>query len=103
MCDEISVYDLFDGINERVEKFVHTLTPVTASELGLDSRAGRNLYVNEDVIVVAREDDQLLQYYGGFEYISKDARYVMGDYVFYMRDEDDSGRVDTCLETFETA
>jgi hypothetical protein len=43
-----------------------------------------------------------MQYYGGFEYVDKDYRYEMGDYVFYTVDDDRvGGHVDSYYEQKE--
>lgn len=93
-----SVYDMVDAINEVVERNVRdNFEMVNANKLGLDIRAGYQLFVNEDAIVVTKSSDRSLQYYGGFEYVDKDYRHEMGDFVFYMADDD---RVREHIETF---
>ena len=67
---------------------------VRAYDLGLDSRAGHRLYVDNKHIIVDARQDRTLQYYGGFEYIKdSESRLEFGGYVIY---KDDS-RVTECL------
>lgn len=61
---------------------VHTV------DLGIDRRASPMLHVSEDAIAVHKRCDRLLQYYGGFEYVNEDHRKVLGDYVFYLADDE---------------
>jgi hypothetical protein len=75
------------------------MTETNAQELGLDPRAGHRLYVDDCSIVVARHNDKWLQYYGGFEYVDKECRYEMGEYVFYVVDDSEDCRVSTCLQS----
>ncbi|CAB4162656.1 hypothetical protein UFOVP787_82 [uncultured Caudovirales phage] len=96
----MSAIDFVYEINEKVRRYVNNLTEVKAEELGLDRRAGYTLWVDEDhtCIVVPKNRDGSLQYYGGFEYIDKEFRHEIGDYVFYQRDDD---RVESCFCTLE--
>lgn len=95
-----TTYDFLAKIDEMAEKFVSALTETNAQALGLDPRAGYNLYVSEDTIVVDKYNDGKLQYYGGFEYIDKTSRYEVGNYVFYTIGEDGDDRVEECLNRF---
>jgi len=83
-----SIYDLIDSVEEKTRRFVNeNMDLVSASELGLDQRCGR-LFVNEDGIAVSKDSDRSLQYYGGFEYVDRDYRNELGDFVFYTVDDD---------------
>ena len=97
-----SINDFIYDINQMVDDKVNSdMTEVSASDLGLDNRAGYRLYVSEDAIAVQKERDGSLQYYGGFEYVDKEFRREMGDWVFYMKDEYEiSCRVSECLERY---
>lgn len=89
--------NLINEINQKVEVFVGGLTQVTGADLGLDERVGRLYTDGFDGIVVHKEADRRLQYYGGFEYIDEYHRQELGDYVFYMAGDD---RVEDCLAIF---
>ncbi len=83
-----SIYDLIDSVEEKTRRFVNeNMDLVSATELGLDQRCGR-LFVNEDGIAVSKGSDRTLQYYGGFEYVDRDYRNELGDFVFYTVDDD---------------
>ena len=93
-----SVYDMTEAIVEVVERNVRdNFEMVSADRLGLDIRAGYKLFVNEDAIAVAKHNDRTLQYYGGFEYVDSECRVEMGDFVFYMCDDE---RVREHIETY---
>ena len=93
-----SVYDMTEAIVEVVERNVRdNFEMVSADRLGLDIRAGYKLFVNEDAIAVAKHNDRTLQYYGGFEYVDSEYRVEMGDFVFYMCDDE---RVREHIETY---
>lgn len=82
-----NIYDLIDDVNEKIRDMILDMEYVKADKLGLDNRCGR-LYVNEDCIITEKHNDRLLQYYGGFEYVDKDYRNEIGDFVIYLRDEE---------------
>lgn len=83
-----SIYDLIDSVEEKTRRFVNeNMDLVSATKLGLDQRCGR-LFVNEDGIAVDLGSDRTLQYYGGFEYVDKEYRHELGDFVFYTVDDD---------------
>jgi len=81
-----NVYGLIEIVNEKVETFIRELETFRADELGLDTRCGY-LYANEDCIVVGKSADRLLQYYGGFEYVDKEYRFELGNYVVYLGED----------------
>ncbi len=90
---------MMDRINEIVEDHLNKeFETVYASRdnIGLDSRCGM-VYISEDAIAVDKHRDGTLQYYGGFEYVNKDFRKEIGDFVFYLRGD---SRVDEHLERF---
>jgi hypothetical protein len=90
-----------DDINEQVSRHVdRNFQQVHAAVLGLDPRGARILYVTDECIAVKKQDDSRLQYYGGFEYVDKEARTEMGDYVFYMAtDNRVQNHIDRWLDT----
>ena len=89
--------DLLDDVNNQVEEYLNTMEQVSANKLGLDPRAGKELYVNEYGIAVHYLDNKILSYYGGFEYINETDKTRLGDYVFYSRE---ATRVDEALEYY---
>ena len=61
----------------------------SAEELGLDKRCGyKNLRVSQEFIATPLNNKKYLDYYGGFEYVDEAYTYVLGDYVFYMADDE---------------
>lgn len=79
------VGDFIGYIIDLAEDYVSKeMEPVYPSReiIGLDMRCGP-LFINENAIAVRKHNDGSLQYYGGFEYVDKEYRYEVGDYVFY--------------------
>ena len=81
--------ELLDAVNDLVKGFIdESMNVTTAEKAGLDRRAGYNLFVNEDAIAVHVSNAGSLNYYGGFEYVSKENVKTLGDYVFYSAEDD---------------
>jgi len=81
--------NFLDNIDDRVTSFVSTFNEFLPEDLGLDRRAGYRFYVDSGYacIAIQKRDDKTLQYYGGFEYVDKEFRREVGNWVFYF-DED---------------
>jgi beta-galactosidase/beta-glucuronidase len=89
---------LIEDINQRVYRHVkEQFTEVRAEALGLDRRAGYSIYVNRDYIAV-EGDGHMLDYYGGFEYVSSEWVTVVGDFKFYSACDD---RVRDHINTYQ--
>ena len=95
----MNLFTLIDEVTELTDSYIGTMERVPANRLGLDPRCGK-LFVSPDCIGVYKENDRSLQYYGGFEYIEKEYRHEMGDYVFYSYED---SRVQDHLETYLNA
>jgi hypothetical protein len=91
------VLDLVQDLETQIRRTVLSLPEVRAEDLGLDRRAAYTLWVDEDAIIVTKNEDRTLQYFGGFEYVDKNARMECGDYVIYT---DDDSRVYDCLDYY---
>lgn len=90
--------DMVEEVNDMVRQHVlNNMTPIYANQAGLDIRCGR-IYIDRECIAVAKYDDNCLQYYGGFEYVSKSERKELGNYVFYFAE--DSDRVQSHIDTY---
>jgi len=84
----MSTFQFLYDMDDRVFDYVKTnMVETRVDKLGLDIRAGGYVWVDEDTIVVKKGSDGSLQYYGGFEYVDKDCRREMGDYVFYLGED----------------
>ena len=98
----MNTYEFLDTLNDQV--FAHVMTnmrEVNATQLGLDARAGHQLFIDDMCVAINRAHDRNLQYYGGFEYIDKSLRETHGNYVFYfVNDDDEYCRVRECLDRF---
>jgi hypothetical protein len=91
------VLELMQGLEDQIRNTVSGLPQVRAEDLGLDRRAAYSIWVDEDVIIVSKNEDRTLQYYGGFEYVDSSARMECGDYVIY---SDSDSRVYDCLDYY---
>ena len=96
----MNTFEFLDSIDDRITAHVAKMTEVIGEDLGLDSRAAYRLYVDADhtCIAVDKRNDRTLQYYGGAEYVDKDFRREMGNWVFYSAEDD---RVQGWIEFFE--
>lgn len=85
-------------LNKKVEAIIdEEFREVTPKEVGLDPRAGYNIFINEDYIAVSKGNRRTLDYYGGFEYVDEEHVTVLGDMVFYSADDE---RVQDHLDEF---
>jgi uncharacterized protein YacL (UPF0231 family) len=91
------VLNLVNELDDQIHNALKDLPCVSADMLGLDRRAAYSVWVDEDAVIVRKNEDRTLQYYGGFEYVDKDARIECGDYVIYT---DNAGRVADCLDYY---
>lgn len=96
----MNTFEFLDSIDNRITEHVAKFQEVTAEDLNLDRRSAYRLYVDADhsCIAVSKRDDRTLQYYGGFEYVDKDYRQEMGNWVFYFAEDD---RVAMAIENLE--
>jgi len=94
------IHEMIDEINAQVLRTVREqMTACRAEELGLDRRAGYELFVNQDFIAVEGGSREL-DYYGGFEYVDSQYVTVVGDFKFYSAG--DSRVQDHIQQYFET-
>ena len=88
-AEYMDALDFCEQMTEKARRFVGQMTELKAKDLGLDPRSFYGYaYVDKSAIAVIKEQDRTLQYYGGFEYVDKDYRREVGDYVFYLVEDD---------------
>ena len=92
-----SIYNFIEELNDKLCTRTQNMTLVSANMLGLDIRAGHRLFIDNECIIVDKRNDRDLSYYGGFQYVDKDFRNEIGDYVVYMNGD---SRVADCLERY---
>lgn len=93
-----SFYNLQMDVNRLVDELLEEdAKRVSATEVGLDERAGY-VYVANDFIAIRNTNRSSLDYYGGFEYVDKDCITGMGWYTFYSSDDE---RVQDAIDVFE--
>ena len=80
-----TLQDVIDDTEMAMDELCKEAVQVKPEQLGLDRRAGYNLYVVEGKYIISRlgHTDRALQYYGGFEYVDKDSRTEIGGYAVY--------------------
>jgi len=87
----MELYELIETIELSVERHINSkmeqITPAR-DNIGLDPRSAYTLYISGEAIAVPKSQDRTLQYYGGFEYVDTEFRKELGDYVFYLADDD---------------
>jgi hypothetical protein len=99
-----NMYELIENINTQVEERLandtfNLLTNGADIEKAVgDRRAAYEIWVSEDCVVVKKDHDRTLQYYGGYEYIDKSLRMEVGDYVVYFDDGEVDGRVGRAID-----
>jgi len=92
------IEEFIDNINDMANDMIMGLPYVPATEIGLDHRSGK-VYVGDGFIAVKKVHNEVIRYYGGFEYVDAEFVVHVGNVVFYL--DDDGGRVTDCLETYE--
>lgn len=85
----MSLENLLYEFDEKVQNYISkNFERVKARDLGLDDRSAHEIFVSREGIMVCRNNDRSLQYYGGFEYIDVDCRREYGsEYVFYSAED----------------
>lgn len=93
------VESFFEEQQNEVARYINTnFTQVRAEDLGLDPRAGSFIYVNKEAIAVSVKYVMTLDYYAGFEYVSRSSRYESSGFVFFVREDQ---RVAECIDTWK--
>lgn len=95
----MNLFSLIDDVTELTDNYIGTMKMVPANQLGLDFRCGK-VFVSPDCIAIHKANDRAVQYYGGFEYVDKEFRHEMGDYVFYSYED---SRIQDHLDQFLNA
>jgi hypothetical protein len=92
---------------EKSDDLVSHLPKTSADKLGLDIRAGYKLWIDMDdenfCIIVSKENNRMLSYYGGFEYIDKSHIVTIGDCIVYMMNRADGetcDRIESCYYAY---
>ena len=93
-----SVTDMLDAIETVVYRNIYEKTQQTSARaLGLDDRAARILFVDQDYVIVPEVNRGNLDYYGGFENVDSCFVQVIGGFVFHSAN---SARVKKCLDVY---
>ena len=95
----MSIESMIDRHNNELHAAINALPVVSATQLGLDGRAGSRLYIEGEERAIYCRASLLrpLDYYGGFEYIKEgEGRTTIGDWVRF--DGYESERVAECFE-----
>lgn len=96
----MSILDVIDELNYKLECAINDLPKVRADKIGLDSRAGAvYVDVDNDLIITGHHNVRSLEYYGGFEYIDDEATMSVGEFKIYGIEQND--RVEDALEFYK--
>ena len=95
----MSMYELYTKVENAVNEYVANSDAiyVCASEAGLDERCGE-ICISVSEGWIASRSPGILEYYGGFEYVSSDFKERLGEYTFY---SGESNRVRRHIENFK--
>lgn len=88
MCE---ITSLIEDTSDAMKELLKEVKLADSKECGLDERCP-SLWVSENA-VVCRGDTKRLEYYGGFEYVTPEAKIGLGNYTVYLADRDETGRV----------
>ena len=92
------ILDLIDETSDQIKSFLGELKEAHGKVARLDERCP-TVWVSERVLVCRGGDcTRRLEYYGGFEYVTPEAKIGLGDYTVYVADRDKSGRVDEVID-----
>jgi exo-beta-1,3-glucanase (GH17 family) len=83
----------YENLLSRIEDFAESLkvgaTPVTYNQFeelsGLDPRSYVKMWIADDALITAA--GSALPYYGGFEYVDKEHKVTVGNYVIYSNED----------------
>ena len=81
----MNIYDLQEQLNKIQETIIANSKLVPASKCGLDPRCG-HLLLGKDFI--ASSAPRLVDYYGGFEYVTTECVIQVGTWKVYSIDDD---------------
>jgi len=83
----MNVREFLYDVQDQVEQLVRDLKQVSAEEGWLDRRAGM-VYVSPTHVIAHGSNVRSMNYYGGFEYVSKECTTTIGDYTFWSAEDD---------------
>lgn len=90
MC---KITDLIFDTMESMDDLLGEMITAHGKKIGLDDRCP-TLWISDDVVICRAGDcTKRLEYYGGFEYVTPDAKVGFGKYTLYLANEDETGRV----------
>lgn len=88
MCE---ITNLIEDTSDAMKELLKEVRLADSKECGLDERCP-SLWVSDNA-VVCRGETRRLEYYGGFEYVTPEAKIGLGKYTVYLADRDETGRV----------
>ena len=101
IASDYNLMDLIEDFEGALEAKIEMMDSYEPDQFGLDERSSyRKIYVDEcfSMMIVSKQNDRALQYYGGFEYVDKEHRKEVGSYVIYLSEDE---RVQEHLERLE--
>lgn len=86
----MSLADLLDEVSDAIQKVLNEdMTHLRdVQSLGLDNRCNYGgIWINADYIVIKKNDQRVMEYYGGFQYVDREYVQEIGDFVIYSRED----------------
>ena len=81
-----TINDIIKANNEAIEAYINSqCNKLSAKDCGLDERAGNELFINNDCIIVKNARLPNLNYYGGFQYVSSVDTITLGQYTIFCK------------------
>jgi hypothetical protein len=94
----MSTLDWFERADRIIAQYIsRNFTEALCEDCGLDRRSGYRIWVSPDAVAIPKQNDGSLQYYSGFEYVSKELRREYGDWVIYLAED---SRVQDCIDYY---
>ncbi len=101
----MELYELIETIDLSVERHINSnmeqISPARVN-IGLDRRSASTLYISGEAIAVPKNQRRTFDYYGGGEYVDSEYVVELGNYVFYLYDDDRiAGHIDRYFDKDE--
>ena len=91
-----NIEDIIKQANQDIEELLaDEYFECRATDLGLDNRGARTIYVKSDGIVISLSDQASAEYYQGLQYVGREFVLTVGDFVLYKAG---SARIDTIID-----
>lgn len=91
----MSFFARFLEVQDELTRLIEAMPKYNACDVGLDPRCGQ--FYSDGEILAYNHKHNNFDYYGGFEYCSKEAKTVIGDYTI-LTELDETGPTENVLD-----